>query len=292
MKLFQALFAVLIGSGALAMGCAEEADDLDMPDDPALASPARTPLGGPAGSTGTNNFPPPDCMGNRGNLYTATQSTFATYDITDDEWWIANNAANNALLSTSGGRTAIKYAARCALPATVTVNAQVGATQYSYPGQGLLTTTPGWLTAPLPLTAAQDLFGCMLAHLNAFGVEVPINLSGPSVTNTAGHDANFTWEEALWVAKITSGPTQKTTFAFHVWPLDDLVQCEAYVEQLTNRVCGGFTGNCGLTVRSDRATVCTETSAGWYCDVTPTTTLPAIKTRLKVTDVETLYDCP
>ena len=43
MKLFQTLLAVLIGSGALAMGCAEEADDLDTPDDPALAPPARTP---------------------------------------------------------------------------------------------------------------------------------------------------------------------------------------------------------------------------------------------------------
>lgn len=291
MKLFQALFAVLIGSGALAMGCAEEADDLDTPDDPALAPPARTPLGGPAGSTGTNSLPPPDFGSNRGNLYTSTQSPFATYVATDDEWWIANNTANNALLSTSGGRKVIKYAARCALPTTVAVNAQVGSTVFSYPGKGLLTTTQEWLTVPLALTAAQDLFTCMLAHLNAFGVEVPINLSGPSVTNTTGDDASFTWEEALWAAKIIPG-TSKTTFNFHVWPLDDLVLCESYVEQLTNRVCGGFSGNCGLTVRSDRATACTETSTGWYCDVTPTTTLPAIKTRLKVTDVESLYDCP
>lgn len=295
MKLFRALSVVVIGSGALWMGCAEEAADLDSNDAPALDAPSRIPLGGPAGSTGTNNLPPPDVHENKLTLHTSTQAAFGTYSASDARWDIASTTSNNALVGDDGGRTLIKYAVRCALPSTTTVHARLGTTEYAYTGQGLLTTTADWLTAALTNSQAQDLFTCLLAHMNAHGVEVPINLSGPNVSNVDGSDGSFTWEEALWAVKITSPGTVKKKLDFYVWPLDDLLDCANYVEQLTDRVCGTYSGPCGLTVRTDRATACTEDShTGWSCtDATGTVVLPAIKTRLKETDVEAMYDsCP
>lgn len=294
--LFRALGALVLSGGAgclgaacLAAGCAETAATGDL--DVVGARPA--PLGGPMGSTGTNNLPPPVMMGLRGTLLDSTVLALGSYDPTDDAWWIDGNAPNSTLLSTEDGRRLLKYAVRCGISETVEIQAEdADGVLYTFPGQGLLTTTQDWLDTPLTGGQAQDLFTCLLAHLNARGVEVPINLSGLDVPNVAGADDGFTWEEALWATKITTGGGGKTTFSFNVWPLDDLMECDEYVEHLTDRVCGTFSGNCNLTVRSDRATACTEQSHGWVCDVGGTA-LPAIKTRLKSTDVELLYDtCP
>jgi hypothetical protein len=107
-----------------------------------------------------------------------------------------------------------------------------------------------------------------------------------------GADEDFTWQEALWVAKITP-KGQDATFEFNAWPLDDLMECGSYVSQLEDRVCGSFTGDCGVNVRADRDSACTETESGWWCEDSTGHPLPAIKTRLKKGYIEALYDnCP
>lgn len=288
----RALPATLLGLGALWLGagCAEEADEMRGPE---LADPGIALLGGPTGSTGTNNFPPPDFHSLKGTIYTSTSMALGDYDGSAEQWNLASNTANDTLVAGDSGRTALKYMARCGVSETVTLHAVLGSTPYTFPGQGILSTTAGWLGAGLSNSQAQDLFACLLGHLNARGVEVPINLSGPSVTNTEGADSNFTWEEALWVAEITSPGTHKRSFSFQVWPLDDLMSCSEYVEQLEDRVCGTYSGTCGLTIRTDRSTACSEGAAGWTCTGLSGVALPAIKTRLKSTDVELLYDsCP
>lgn len=292
MKRLQSLAAVVLGLCALSMGmgCAGEGGDLDMADEPEVAEPGRIPLGGMPGSTGANKFNPLNFHTYRQPGYSSARQQLVTGSTKTS--WLANNPSNNTLLGSEGGREWLKYAARCGVASGTTVYAQAGFMQYSFPGQGLLATTSDWLTAGLSLASTQDLFSCLLAHLNAFGVEVPINLSGPSVTNSLGSDSGFEWEEALWATKIT--PTAHDAyFEFYVWPLDDLTACLNYVPQLQNRVCGTYNGPCGLTVRHDRATACTETASGWYCNDASENPLPAIKTRLKETDVEVLYDnCP
>jgi hypothetical protein len=290
---FQSLAAVVLGLGALSlgMGCAPDADDDDTTGEPELVESDRIPQGGPPGTGTTNKFLSDDFQDVKPTGYESTRSPIGTYG--SNQWWVANNAATTTLLGSEAGRDFIKYAARCALPATVALHAQVGATLYKFPGSSLLTTTTGWLTTSLTASQTNDLFTCLVAHLNAFGVEVPINVSGPNIKNTEGADSGFKWYEALWVAKITATNPQEPEFELNVWPLDDLIECNGFVPQLEDRVCGTFAGDCGVVVRGDRNTACEETESGWYCTDTTGHSMPAIMTRLKETDVELMYDnCP
>jgi hypothetical protein len=162
----------------------------------------------------------------------------------------------------------------------------------SYRGKSILSTTQSWKTKALGLDYADDLFTCMIAHLNAHNVSVPINLSGPHVVNSATSDPSFSWEEALWAAKIDPSDPDNPVFSLYVWPMENLTACPNYVTGLSDRVCGNSTDECGLNVREDRDTACTETSSGWYCDDLSGHPLPAILTRLKTVDVEHFYaDC-
>lgn len=294
MKLSQALPAALFGLGALwlGIGCLGEAEDLDLADDNEVASLPQA-YGGPWGSTGTNNLPPPITHERRASVFGATLSNLAVLNTTTHNWDVAINGSTSTLLSTDDGRRVLKYVARCAVDESITLHAQLGTTQFTFPGEGILSTTSDWLTAPIGTPAAEDLFSCLLAHMNARGVQVPIHLSGPSITNTESAGDGFDWEEALWVTDLVQTGSSKVTFNFYVWPLDDLLDCGEYARQVKDRVCGTYSGNCGVTVRTDRSTACTDTPDGWYCSPSSGQSLPAIMTRLKVTDVETMYDnCP
>jgi hypothetical protein len=293
MTLLRALSAVVIGLSSLSLGCSDEAGDSNTLGAPEIDDPFYSTMAGPPGSGGTNNLHPINFHGTRYTLFSSADLPFATYEVTDQQWWIDGNIHNTTLLGSEGGRSVIKYAVRCALSSTSTVHAQLGADAFSYTGQSILTTTTAWKTTALNLDQTRDLFTCMLAHLNARGVEVPINLSGPNVTNSAGADPAFSWEEALWAVKIDMAPVDAPVFSFYVWPLDDLLDCSGYVSGLQDRVCGTFQGECGLTIRTDRDTACTETETGWLCDDTTGHALPAIKTRLKSKGASELYDgCP
>ncbi|MEZ4302150.1 MAG: hypothetical protein R3B70_44900 [Polyangiaceae bacterium] len=285
--------AASLGVAALLSGCSEPSGDRDGGADLVGASPRLAPLAGPMGSTGTNNLPPPVAMGLRDELFDATGLAFADYHSSDDTWWLDSNVPNDILVSTDDGRRLLKYAVRCGISEDVEILAvDPDGLLNTFPGQGLLTTTQDWLTTPLTTEEAEDLFTCLLAHLNSRGVEVPINLSGLHVPNLSGADSGFTWEEALWATRIKVNPGKAPTFSFNVWPLDDLLECDRYVEHLEDRVCGTFSGDCNLTIHTDRDSACTEGSHGWVCDVGGTS-MPVIKTRLKSTDVELLYDsCP
>jgi len=73
-----------------------------------------------------------------------------------------------------------------------------------------------------------------------------------------------------------------------VWPRG-VAGCPNAAIELANRVCGTIPGSCGLTVRTDLDSACTETAAGWYCNDITGHALPAILTRLKLGDVKKLY---
>jgi hypothetical protein len=75
---------------------------------------------------------------------------------------------------TEDGREVLKYVAQCALrDGDILVAEQAGVT-YEFPG--LLGLAPQWETAPLPAGSQRAVSACLLAHVNAFGVSVPISL--------------------------------------------------------------------------------------------------------------------
>jgi hypothetical protein len=293
MTLFRALSAAAIGASALSMGCSGAGGDNESSGAPAMDDTLYSTMAGIHGTGGNNNLHPLDFHANKVNLFGATLAALAAYAPSDATWWLANSAPNSALLGTTGGREVLKYAVQCALSTSSTVRAQLGSSAMSFTGQSIVTTTSGWKTAALTRDATDDLFTCLLAHLNAHGVEVPINISGPHIVNAPGYDPAFDWEEALWAVKVLVDEDGGVAFNLYVWPMNDLTQCADHVTGLSDRVCGLSDDACGLTVRTDRDDACTETATGWFCDDVSGHPLPAVLTRLKAADATSMYsDCP
>lgn len=295
MAFVKALSAGIAGVVALSMGCSDGGDGSELGayaiDDPHYSALA----GGSDGTNGQNHLPPEHFIDYRYELFEATKSNLANYNAATNKWILASNAHTNALRATAAGRQVLKYAIQCALPAgqAVWYTLWVGgfAMQVSPTGQGFLTTTTGWDTGALPIPAAEDLFACVVAHLNPY-TQVAINLSGPKVTNDPNADtSDFTWEEALWMVDMRSSNLGGVTIDARVWPLSGVLECGSYVSQIETRVCGSYAGEapCDVDVRLNVAGECIQGNGGWYCRDIAGNFAPVIKSRLKVDEVSTIY---
>ncbi len=262
-----------LGLALLPVACLGSADDMDAPT---LKAPSRETLGDPSGSTGNNGLPSVEFLANETDLLLTTKKPIDSGDPS-----INLVAEQIGLLNTDGGRHTFKYSMRCGLDLNTSV---FDSNNTEYPGGGMLSTTNGWLNAPLSDSARDDLFACMLAHLNPFGVEVPIRLTGSSVPNQATDVSDFTFQEALWIANISSATTG---VKYEVWPLPSLKNCFGPITSaaIETRVCGQGNPVCGLQVHADmNACVQDANTHNWTCQGKP-----AIQTWLKADDVATLY---
>ena len=118
----------------------------------------------------------------------------------------ADMATLGDLVETDGGREYLSYLIRCALPAglDLVVLASDGVTE-SYRFARLIGLAPDWETRALTLGEQRWLSACMLAHVNAFGVSVPISLRGPhpalqSINNDEKQD--FPVKEAAFYGNL------------------------------------------------------------------------------------------
>lgn len=279
------LSLVIAGLSAFAFGCSDadiEASDFDDP----LYGPMA---GGSDGTNGQNSLRPDSFIAYRLNLYYAATQDLADYNSSTQKWTLASNAYTSALKSSEEGRDVLKYAIKCAVPVGTTVSVTVitgaGSTKYDFAGEGFLTTTGDWLNGGLTVDQTEDMFECMLAHMNHYTV-VDINLAGPNVRDDPDMDTSpFVWEEALWQSTIdTTG--SKVTIDTQVWPLGGFSGCPGEIDELETRVCGTSAGggSCGLTIQTDLATACAESQDGWRCNGDP-----VVKSRLKTIQVPELY---
>lgn len=154
----------------------------------------------------------------------------------------------------SGKRKVFTYAIRCALPTSDTITRSLRV----YKGGGILTTTTQWTVAGLNTAAKEDLFACIVAHLNPLGELVPIFLSGPSVrpeTLSTGYPVR----EALFTAELT-----EVGVSYHVWPLFAVPEmCAANpFDALKERVCGQDALECSLVPHQSTGSDCTLTTPG------------------------------
>src|SRR5690606_2387379 len=77
------------------------------------------------------------------------------------------------------GRELLHYVAQCALePADILFTERDGV-RYEFPG--LLGVADDWEHGPLRAAQRELLSACLLAHVNAFGVSVPISVRSPGV---------------------------------------------------------------------------------------------------------------
>jgi hypothetical protein len=279
------MIGMVAGLSVLSSGClgtAEESTAVDsvVPED----EPLPGPLSGPGGSGGMNGFNPLGFHLYKSTVYGSMGADLAEL-LPMLGWRIRNTTPNQTLLvDLLEGRETLEYAVRCGLASGDAVSG--GVPLATFTGQGVLTTTTEWKTKPLSTARKEDLFSCMLAHLNSLDIQVPMMLSGPSIYNSPTFDGSaYEFEEALWGTAITdNGGTP--VFNFYVWPSQELDDyCLVDLTGVLNlRLCGSFVGPCNLTVRTDRTTACTETTKGFECDGKP-----AIQTRLRPVDLPLLY---
>jgi len=116
----------------------------------------------------------------------------------------ANRIALNALaaeqlLTTVGGRELLSYMASCALPASVTLEAELDGETLSFPGSVGL--APAWADRALHASEQRWVSACLLARVNAHDTSVQVSLRGPHPALRADGDerALYSLEEgAFW----------------------------------------------------------------------------------------------
>jgi hypothetical protein len=103
---------------------------------------------------------------------------------------IFNHKGAGQLAATPNGRELLQYVARCALAEGDFLRVQFAGQSWDFPG--LLGVVPEWETAPLTEEGQERMTGCLLAHVNAFGVHVPISVRGSVMAEA---DA---WESSVY----------------------------------------------------------------------------------------------
>jgi len=92
----------------------------------------------------------------------------------------------NDLVLTADGRDVLSYLIGCALPADVTLHADVDGQTYDFPGN--LGLAPRWVTHRLSGKDKRWISACMLARINAHDTAEAISLRGPNAALTVGID--------------------------------------------------------------------------------------------------------
>jgi hypothetical protein len=281
MTLVKPLSTLILGFSALLAGCS----DPDMLagargiDDPTYSTMTGTPGGG---NGGTNKYSPYVFNELMNMIYESTTSPLTGHDQVHD---VGQSHPMQGFDDHPGGASTLDYVARCAL----NDGDWVATDLYAGYGQGILSKTTEWKTDALALDAKEDLFSCLMAHLNPFNVEVPIYLSGYKVQIDSNFDASdYIYDEALWVTEIeetTAGPK----FHLNVWPLGDLVTtCTAgtpTIDGLMTRACGTLEAwECGINVHADVGNDCQEVDGYYTC-----LGRPAIRTMLRAVDMSVMY---
>lgn len=86
-----------------------------------------------------------------------------------------NRVASGGMEETEGGREVLFYTAVCALPAGEWLQIET-TTGHSYVYPGVFGLAPGWETGPMTATERGMVSACLLAHVNAYGISVPISV--------------------------------------------------------------------------------------------------------------------
>lgn len=265
MSLSRYLGATTLVLTALLTGCAgtEPIEDLDGPE--------VAPLHG-GSSGGTNGADSDELEALTTPLLSATDSQL----VFPGTMQVHPAIAGDLLVDPAGARI-LDYAVQCAISASPADTVYWGIKEFH--GKGHLSSTQGWLSGPLDPLATNDLFACMLVHLNPYGIHVPILLTGPHIADDGADHSEFKVREAIWLAQKVGAQMHYT-----VWPTPVFTKlCVASdpMDALRDRVCGQNPAACSLSEGASIAQDCTHDSesGGYYCKGRP-----AILTTLKEGD--------
>ena len=116
----------------------------------------------------------------------------------------AKPRVTSGVAATPEGRELLTYVVRCALPADQTLSLTVGGVDYEF--TGLLGLLPQWIQQPLSERGEEILSACLLAHVNHFGVSVPLSIRNPRMLITGDDETDrYISYEGTFYGNLFSG---------------------------------------------------------------------------------------
>ncbi|WP_437314498.1 hypothetical protein [Sorangium sp. So ce385] len=115
--------------------------------------------------------------------------------------------SSTELIETPEGRELLTYVIRCALPEGESLSGAHGGVTYTFPGA--IGVAPDWRSEPLDPVGQRWVSACLLAHVNGYGIEVPISLRGEhaALGTTTTERAQYSAQEAAFYGNLFgSGP--------------------------------------------------------------------------------------
>ncbi len=161
---------------------------------------------------------------------------------------------------TADGREVLKYVAQCALRDGDILVAEHEGVPYEFPG--LLGLAPQWENAPLQESQQRMLSACLLAHVNAFGVSVPISMRAkPGLPSTPDERILYSVSEGAFFGDVFVDGELKA------YSCQGSVSTAAleHSDARALRVCTDGTGECAIVPVGRCIDVCEERhpDEGW-----------------------------
>ncbi|WP_437721752.1 hypothetical protein [Sorangium sp. So ce861] len=124
-----------------------------------------------------------------------------------------SDLSSTELIETPEGRELLAYVIRCALPEGESLSGAHGGVTYTFPGA--VGVAPDWHAEPLDPVGQRWVSACLLAHVNGYGVEVPISLRGEhaALETTTTERAQFNAQEAAFYGNLFGSGADQGMYA-------------------------------------------------------------------------------
>jgi hypothetical protein len=168
---------------------------------PLLSAACLQMGGGPSGDGDAPAPPPPSQAGSDGLSYNGlSQNRLSLNRLSLNRLSLNGlDLAESGLEATAEGRDLLKYVVKCALPDGQQLVTQVSGEIFVF--RGSLGFAPEWLDQTCDESCQRWVSACLLAHVNAYGVSVPISIraSHPNITTSPFElEAYGVQEGAFW----------------------------------------------------------------------------------------------
>jgi len=210
----------------------------------------------------------PACAADEPQIGSETQASSSSNALSDNRLSynrlsynrLSYNGLDNDMHVDAEGREVLRYIAKCALSEgdTLVVESPEGTFEFA----GLLGLAPQWEDGGIDVEAQETITACLLAHVNKFGVSVPISVRHPDLACPAGEEDRFTRFEGAFFGNIFD--PEGAMFACSAGPRPDGADLSMGDRLL--RVCADFACNAFVTIASDCTELCTLGEDGMYKD--------------------------